>query len=201
MKPAAFCFDLDGTITSREILPVLARELGCYEEMMTLTHATVRGVIPFERSFRLRCDMLSGIPISRVQAIIAGVPLFARVAGFLKAHSDQCYVVTGNLDVWVQALVAQLGVRCFSSVAATDRDRLMGIESIVDKGEVVKSLRGRHDRIVAVGDGMGDAAMFESADVRVAFGGVHDPLETLVQLSDMICFSETALCQTLDTLS
>src|SRR5262245_28189732 len=133
MKPAAFCFDLDGTITSREILPVLAHELGCYEEMMTLTHATIRGVIPFERSFRQRCDMLSGIPISRVQAIIASVPLFSRIGSFLKARPDQCYVVTGNLDVWVQGLIANLGVTCFSSVAAVDSDRLLGIKSIVDK--------------------------------------------------------------------
>ena len=49
-KKVAFCLDLDGTITREEILPWLARDLGLFEEMLALTEATIKGVIPFERS-------------------------------------------------------------------------------------------------------------------------------------------------------
>ena len=41
-----FCFDLDGTITTQEILPLIASELDLYEEILTLTHATINGLIP-----------------------------------------------------------------------------------------------------------------------------------------------------------
>ena len=42
-----FCFDLDGTITTQEILPLIAAELDLYEEISTLTQATINGLIPF----------------------------------------------------------------------------------------------------------------------------------------------------------
>ena len=46
---SAFCFDLDGTITKDEILPILSREIGLFEEISALTDATINGVIPFRK--------------------------------------------------------------------------------------------------------------------------------------------------------
>lgn len=42
--------------------------------------------------------------------------------------------------------------------------------------------------------------LFESADIGLVFGGLHQPVETIFQMSDLVCFSETALCHTHDTL-
>jgi phosphoserine phosphatase len=53
-----FCFDLDGTMTRREILPAIASEVGLSEEIALLTSLTMRGLVPFESSFRLRCRIL-----------------------------------------------------------------------------------------------------------------------------------------------
>jgi phosphoserine phosphatase len=36
-KDIAVCLDLDGTLTKEEIFPILALELGIYEEMKLLT--------------------------------------------------------------------------------------------------------------------------------------------------------------------
>ena len=196
----AFCFDLDGVITAHEILPILAVEVGFHEEMIALTDATINGVIPFERSFRLRCKILSDIPISRVRSIVSSVALHAKIVKFIQSHENQSFIITGNLDVWISDLVHQVGAKCFSSLGDSDADRLVGVKSVLNKGEVVDGLRDRFDRIVAVGDGMGDISMFERSDLRVAFGAVHNPVEGLIQLSDMLCFSEEALCQTLSTL-
>lgn len=195
-----FCFDLDGTVTAREILPLLAAEIGYHEEILALTDATIRGIIPFSSSFRLRCKILADVPISRVHEIISTTPLSPRVSSFIKRHSTQCYIVTGNLDVWIAPLISTLGVRAFTSRAETDGDRLLGVASILDKGTAVDALRAKHERIVAIGDGMGDVAMFEKADIRIAYGGVHKPVEALSQLSDMVCNSEHALCNVLETL-
>jgi HAD superfamily phosphoserine phosphatase-like hydrolase len=197
----AFCFDLDGTVTAREILPMLAAEVGFYEEIRALTDATIKGIIPFDSSFRLRCKILADIPIPRVHAIIRSAPLFPKIVRFIDARRDRCYLVSGNLDVWIKPLIDELGVEAFTSAASVAGDRLLGVASVLDKGRAVEAVRSRHDRIVAIGDGMGDVAMFEKADVRIAFGGLHRPVEALLQMSDMLCLSETALVNVLETLA
>jgi HAD superfamily phosphoserine phosphatase-like hydrolase len=196
----AFCFDLDGTITSREILPMLAAEVGYAEELAALTDATIKGVIPFASSFRLRCKILSDLPISQARRIIEATPLFPRIADFVRSRPNQCFVVTGNLDIWIEPLVLMLGVKAYSSTAETESDRLVRVRHVLDKGDALKELRPRYDRIIAVGDGMGDVSMFENADVKIAFGGVHRPVDALVDMSDMICLSETALLNTLERM-
>ena len=70
-----YCFDLDGTITSQELLPLMAAELNLYEEISALTEATINGLIPFERSFKLRCKLLSDVPLEKVQEVANKVKL------------------------------------------------------------------------------------------------------------------------------
>ena len=62
-----FAFDLDGTLTTVEVLPVIANELDLMEEMRTLTEITLSGLITFEASFRLRTAILKSISIKEVQ--------------------------------------------------------------------------------------------------------------------------------------
>ena len=51
MSDYIFLFDLDATITRKEILPELAGKLRKEAEMKELTERTMQGEIPFERSF------------------------------------------------------------------------------------------------------------------------------------------------------
>ena len=51
MKKIAF--DLDGTVTKVETLPLLAEELDLADEMKLLTDLTLSGKIPFKKSFFL----------------------------------------------------------------------------------------------------------------------------------------------------
>lgn len=197
----AFCFDLDGTLTARELLPAIAAEIGLESEIEALTMATINGILPFESSFRLRCRLLAEVPVSRVRAIVAGLPLFRQIIGFIHARPDSCYVITGNLDVWVEGLLGRIGARAFSSQATVDGDRLAGITSVLDKGAAVQIVRQDHSRIVAIGDGVGDLAMFENSDVRIAYAGLHAPVPPLVASADMVCMSETALIRTLEAMA
>jgi len=200
-QKTAICFDLDGTVTRQEILPRLAIEAGLEEEIATLTSATIRGLIPFESSFKLRTRLLQDIPLEVVGAVIRRIPLHARIREFIRKHAERCFIVTGNLDVWVQPLVEELGCGFFSSVAAVRDGRLTGIAKILNKADAVQALRAQFDRVIAVGDGMNDAPMFEAADIGISFGGVHEPVETLIHLSDYVVYHEAGLCSLLDTLS
>ncbi|MCB1924837.1 MAG: HAD family phosphatase [Gammaproteobacteria bacterium] len=196
----AYCFDLDGTLTAEEILPRLARDIGLFEEIATLTRATMDGLLPFENSFRLRVRLLAEVPISKVRRIIGQVPLDPRLLAFIHANLDDCYVVTGNLDVWVDGLRERLKCRVFSSEADWDGDRVLGVRKIINKSVAIRELADEYDEIVAVGDGMNDSPLFEAADVCVAYGGIHDPVETLIKMADFVTYHPEGLLNILSTL-
>lgn len=198
MKKTAFCFDFDGTLTRRELLPLIAAEVGLYEEIMALTQATIQGVLPFESSFKLRCKLLADVPVSRVQDIAARVPLFEGIAAFIRSRPEDCFIVTGNLDVWIEKAARKVCPNVFASRALIEQDRLIAPESVLDKSTAVAKIRESHDEIIAIGDGLGDVAMMEAADLAIAFGGLHSPVETLVQISDVVCPSEESLLNVLE---
>lgn len=195
----AFCFDLDGTVTRQEILPLISKEVDLREEINLLTQLTLDGLIPFQNSFKLRVKLLSTIPISKVAEIVSDVELDPQILKFIREHREDCYIVTGNLDVWVEEMIrSRIGCDYFSSEADYSQNKLNGIKKIMIKAEVVQKLRSRYDRIVAVGDSMNDCPMFQEADVRIAFGGTHNPVYSLVKLSDYVTFDPGSLISILE---
>src|SRR5690606_1394817 len=147
-----FAFDLDGTVTTAEMLPIIASALDLQNEMRLLTELTLNGTIGFEESFRLRCAILRSIPIDTVQEIVAEVPMDEHIAGFIRANPDRCAIVTGNLDVWIKPLVDRLGCRAFSSKARVHDNRLEAVTDILRKNHPIQQMRPYAQRIVAVGD-------------------------------------------------
>lgn len=196
----AFCFDFDGTVTKEELLPLIAKEAGIYDEIEALTEATIKGIIPFNKSFMLRCRLLADINPKRVSDVVREVGLYSNIVDFIKSYSDDCFIITGNLDVWVSSLIKDIGCDYFCSTADVQNNKLIGVSDIIDKGASIAELREKYDRIVAVGDGMGDVAMFENADVGIAFGATHHPVVSLIEVSDYVVFDEVALCTLLEML-
>ena len=82
-----FAFDLDGTITTQETLPILARELDLMNEMEQLTRLTLEGKIDFEASFRMRYHLLREIPLQKIRQIMEDVHMDERIAGFIREHA------------------------------------------------------------------------------------------------------------------
>jgi HAD superfamily phosphoserine phosphatase-like hydrolase len=202
MKPnTAFCFDLDGTVTRREVLPIIAAELGLAEEIGFLTQMTIKGQIPFEMSFRLRCRLLAEIDVATVAKIVEQVPVDPAIAAFLGEHREQCFLVTGNLDVWIARLAARLGCRVFSSTAVVRSDGRLGpLTSVLRKSTPIRELRGQYDRVVVIGEGQNDMPMFEEADIGVAYGGVHAPAREVIENSEYVVAKGETLCRLLLTL-
>lgn len=195
-----YCFDLDGTITSQELLPLMAAELDLYEEISALTQATINGLIPFEQSFKLRCKLLSDVPTKKVQEVADKVKLNESIAQFVRENKDNCYVITGNIYEWIQPIVNKLGCKIFCSEGKFKDGKLSGLEKIIDKGEVIKGLRENGKSIISIGDGMGDVLMFQESDLSIAYGGVHEPIETLMKVSNYLVYNEDSLCRLLNTL-
>ena len=195
-----YAFDLDGTVTKVETLPLLAAELNLSEEMKLLTDLTLSGEIPFDKSFKLRYLMLRNIHPKRIADIMSKVELDEDIAAFIKSHKDECAIVTGNLDYWIAPIVEKLGCESYSSTSELDANGLPVLKNILSKAEAIRDLRKTADKVVAVGESFNDVPMFEEADVAVSYGGVHKPVDTAISVSDYVVFDGGALCRLLKML-
>ncbi|MDP2226048.1 MAG: HAD family phosphatase [Moraxellaceae bacterium] len=198
----AYCFDLDGTLTRQELLPLIAAATDMSDEISALTEATIHGLILFEKSFKLRVRLLRDVSFSAIHDVFeTQVDFDPDIMAFIQSRPEQCFVVTGNLDVWVKPMLDKLGIASFTSIAKLGQGgALEGVQAILNKGDAIAGLKERFHRIVAIGEGMNDVPMFEVADVRVAFGGAHEPSRVLKQVSDFVVNDGRALCRLLNML-
>jgi phosphoserine phosphatase len=193
----AFLFDFDGTITSAELLPRIAAEVGLDEEIGALTRDTIAGLVPFDDSFRTRVKILGATPVPRVAEIVDAVPVFPRLLDWILDHRDQCWIVTGNLDCWVDAWMQKHGLRYFASEAHVE-DGTVGIRRILHKETVLRHFAGR--RTVMVGEGANDAQIIADTDVGIGYAVLHDVPPVVLEVADWVVMDEDALCRTLSRL-
>lgn len=191
-----YAFDLDGTVTTVETLPILAAELGLTREIKFLTDLTLRGAIPFDISFRLRYFILKEIPSERIVEIIKKVPLDGAIEKFMREHRSECALVTGNLDRWIEPISARIGCEVHSSTVDAE-----GRLRVLDKGAVIRRLKKSAERVVAIGESFNDVSMMTAADIAIAYGGVHRPVNEALAAADFVVFDGGTLCRLLSALS
>lgn len=195
-----FIFDLDGTITSKETLPVIAEHFGVVSEIEQLTHQTIAGNVPFIESFIRRVHVLGTFPVSEINGLLEQIPLYPKLHCFIKEHSDVCFVATGNLEGWVEKLFAKVGCECFCSTGQVENDRVLKLTSILRKETVVERFKSQGHRVVFVGEGNNDMEAMRIADVSIAAGLTHYPAPSVLATADYLVFSEEALCRLLNQL-
>lgn len=197
-KKIKFLFDLDGTITTEELLPKLAKELGFFDEMKLLTKLTLNGDIPFDASFRLRVEILRQVEVERVKSIIQAVSISKEIVDFITSNQEHCAIVTNNLDVWVSDFCSELTPTYYTSKAKLEEGEVKGIQTILRKPDSLKDYKGYYT--VAIGDGMNDAELLRQADFGIGYGGVHSIPQSLQEVAQAAVYDPGTLCNLLNQL-
>lgn len=199
MSEYIFLFDLDSTITCKEILPTIAEKVNRQKEMRELTEATMNGEIPFKSSFLKRVEILSVMNVSETRAMVAEIPLNENIAQFIRENRDRCYVVTGNLDIWINDLMRKLGFNdhVYCSRANYKNDKITQVVSVIDKELTAKQFV---QPLVVIGDGDNDSGMAQVANISVGFGGIRDIAPSLIQNIDYAFYDDNRCADFLRTL-
>ncbi|GGG72240.1 HAD-IB family phosphatase [Paenibacillus radicis (ex Gao et al. 2016)] len=192
-----FLFDLDGTITAEETLPKISKYFGIDAQIDILTQETLNGNIPFVESFIRRVDILKQIPVSDINNLLEEVRLFSVVVHFIRQHSNQCYIVTGNLTDWIEKLVSRIGCGFFASKGEVHNDRLIKLTEILKKEDVVKQFKKQGKTVVFIGDGNNDSEAMRESDISIACGLTHYPANSVLSVADYAVFSEASLLRLL----
>lgn len=189
MSDFIFLFDLDSTVTKQEILPTIAQNIGKLKEMRELTEATMRGEIPFKTSFLQRVRILSEIDVTDVRKMICNISLNENIAKFIRDNADRCYIVTGNLDVWISGLMDRLGMEnhVYCSKANVSENHIVKVISVADKELMAKQFV---QPLVVVGDGDNDSGMASCAEIAIGYGGVRDIAPSLLRNIDYAFYDD-----------
>ena len=194
-----FAFDLDGTVTKVETLPILARELGLAAQISELTELTLSGKIDFEKSFRLRYSILKNLPPQKIAAVMSAVELDENIFNFIRENKTDCAVVTGNLDCWIEPVAKKLGCEIFSSKSKIVNG-VPVLTEILKKDSAIGQLKKICHKVIAIGESFNDVPMFEAADISIAYGGVHKPVDAAVFVADYFVDNSAELCKLLKNL-
>jgi HAD superfamily phosphoserine phosphatase-like hydrolase len=199
-KPVKFIFDLDGTITAEETLPLIANHFDVQEEISELTQETIQGNIPFVESFIKRVDILGNLSVSEISILLENVELYQELFDFVQTHKGHCIIATGNLSCWVSKLIDKIGCQSYCSDAMVENDRVKKIITILRKELIVENLQNQGFKVVYIGDGNNDLEAMRTADIAIAAGLTHYPSKSLLPVSDYLIFNEKALCRQLNQL-
>lgn len=195
-----FIFDLDGTITTCETLPLIGRHFHIEEEIEALTYRAIAGDVPYLENFIRRVYLLSSYPVEEIANLLDNVPLHGRLLEFISAHSSRCAIATTNLDVWIKALAKRIPCLTHCSQARINNGSIAGLERVLKKDQLVRGLQSQGMKVVFIGDGNNDMEAARVADIGIASGLTHPPASSLLHVADYVCYDEAALCQFLEQL-
>ena len=192
-----FLFDLDGTVTAAETLPIISEHFHCTEQTSELTSRTIQGNVPFIESFIRRVNILGEYSVNEISDLLSKVPLYPKIAEFIEEHKEDCIIVTGNLTCWCEKLFKKVGCQYYGSEAEVVNDKVVKIKSILRKEQIVDQYKALGETVVFIGDGNNDLEAMRHANISIAAGLTHSPAQSLMSICDYVIYNERTLCRQL----
>ena len=196
-----FIFDFDGTITSEETLPLIAKHFRVESEINELTKETIKGNIPFLESFIRRVNILGKLNIHEIDNLIYNVKLHNKVFNFIQKNRNICAIATGNLDCWTRKINERIGCKFYSSNALiSDDNTILKLTTILKKENIVKEYKDNNYKVIFIGDGNNDMEAMRLSDISIASGLTHEPARSILDIADYLIYNEEGLCRLLNQL-
>ena len=189
-----FLFDLDGTLTMKETLPVIAEHFGIEEQIIPLTQQAVQGIVPFEEGFMKRVHILRQYSVSEISRLLSTVPIHPLLLQFIRQERANCIVVSGNLDCWCHSLLEKIDCKhYYCSEAIVEDDKVVDIRQLLDKKAIVCTYQEQGEKVVFIGDGHNDLEAMRQADLAIVSGLTNTPSPSLLSIADQVFFEEKEL--------
>lgn len=176
--------DMDSTIIVGESLDDLAAFAGLKHKVAEITEQAMRGEIGFEKALKERVRMLKGLPLSKIDELLARTRLNHGAETLVKTMAKNgayCALVSGGFSLVTSVIRERLGFHeDRSNVLMHEEGKLTGWvhEPILGKEakrdaaeELAIRLKITSDMVAAVGDGANDIPMLKYAGIGVAFYG------------------------------
>lgn len=195
-----FLFDLDGTITKEETLPIIAKHFHIEEEIEQLTKETLEGNIPFVESFIRRVHILGQLPVDEIEEVLSKVETNDAVINFIKKNRENCAIVTGNIHEWVSGILSKIDCDSYSSSAVIANNKVEKLTYILKKETIVSDYINKGKKVVFIGDSNNDVEAMRVANISIGCGITHQPAPSVFSVVDYIVYSEDSLCRLLNQL-
>ncbi|WP_455107296.1 HAD family hydrolase [Porphyromonas sp.] len=183
-------FDLDGTLTTTELLPELARLSRRSEEMTELTELAMVGMTPFRESFLHRTQLLHGLSQPDLRTVIRSIPLPTDTEALLRelALTLPTAIITGAYLPFVEEISRRVGITTFigSSVHYTAEGTFAGLipEGIIDaegkRNFLTKWTAGALSSTLYTGDGANDLEALTAVGHALFYTAQHGGLRPIV---------------------
>ena len=172
-------FDMEGVLVDGEFLPEVARAIGRFEEVRSITQQGIRGEIDWEEGLRRRMEIIRGIPQEECVRVSDALPIMpgaAELVSALKSRGCVVVAISGGFSLLAKRVKAEVGLdHAFANRLVFHEGRLTGYNLVVnaDKARVLYTALGSmakdRENTVAVVDGMNDLQLFDLAGLKVAF--------------------------------
>lgn len=192
-----FIFDLDGTLTKQETLPLIAEYFSLENEIKELTEKTVKGEVEFNTSFQFRVNILKKYPIYEIVNLLYHVDIFILLLKFIQENSSSCVIASSNLSCWIEKLVQRYGCKVYASQAIIENNIIVEIKDILQKETIVNNYQKQGDFVIFIGDGNNDVEAMKFADIAIVMGQVNSPSEKLLSVADYVVYTEKELYELL----
>ncbi len=181
-KKRVLIADMDSTMIGQECIDELADEAGFGERVSEITARAMNGEIAFEPALRERVALLSGLPVSIIDKVVATRITLAKggpeLVQTMKHYGGHTALVSGGFTAFTGRVAELIGFDEHRANRLRQQDGLL-------TGEVCEPILGRAAKVVAldeitsrmglgpedaiaVGDGANDLAMIARAGTGVA---------------------------------
>ena len=165
MKQSIVTLDMEGVLTPEIWIAVAERT------QIPELRRTTRDEPDYDKLMRYRIDLLDrhGITLSRIQEVIASLPLLPGALEFLTAlrQRTQVIILSDTFEQFAQPLVSQMGwPTLFCHRLLVENDRITGYQLRMpdQKKHSVAALQTLNYHIIAAGDSFNDTSMLGQAN-------------------------------------